>query len=205
MASFSTPSSNAANVYSVRGICQIVGFTCLLGFAIDMLVLTLPPDLGNLQWRVGVMQQLSDRSIVFLFGAALTIFGSLDSRRWLKRLSTLWLVVGVIFFLSSLLIITDCLKLQQQAVNTISTQESQIQTQIQSAQSNPSALNGRVKPEDLTRLSQELSSQATNLKQSAQTSVIKTAAASIGNLIVVGLGLISLGRYGMNLRKSKAL
>lgn len=205
MASFSTPSSNAANVYSARGICQIVGLTCLLGFAIDMLVLTLPPNPGNLQWRVGVMQQLSDRSIVFLFGAALTIFGSLDSRRWLKRLSTLWLAVGVIFFLSSILIVTDCLKLQQQAVNTISTQESQIQTQIQNAQSNPSALNSNVKPEDLTRLSQQLSSQATNLKQSAQTSVIKTAAASIGNLIVVGLGLIGLGRYGMNLRKSKAL
>ncbi|HEY9698662.1 MAG TPA: HpsJ family protein [Trichocoleus sp.] len=205
MASFSTPTSNAANLSTTRGICQIAGLTCLVGFAIDLLVLLLPPELGNAQWRFGVMQQLADRSIVLFFGAALMIFGSLDSRRGLKRLSTLCMATGVAFFLFSLLVITDCLKLREQATNNISAQETQVQTQIRNAQTNPGALSGNVKAEDLQRLSEQLSNQAKTLKESAQTGVVKTGAASIGNLIVVGLGLIGLGRYGMNLRRSKAL
>lgn len=197
--------SDGANLYSARGICQIVGLTCLAGFALDMLILGLPPSLGNPQWRVSFIQQMSDRSIVLLIGAALTIFGNLDSRRWLKRASMFCLVAGIAFLLSCILVIADGLSLRQQAVNTISTQESQIQTRIRDAQSNPKAVGENVSVEDLKRLSQQLTDQANTLKQSAQTSVIKTGAASVSNLVVIGLGLIGLGRYGMSLRKSRAL
>lgn len=199
MASISSPTSNASGSYGAKGICQIVGFVCLAGFIVDMLVLGLPPQVGNVQWRIGVVQQMSDRSIILLIGSALLIFGNLDNRRWLKRFSTFCLAVGVIFFLTSLLVIADGLKFQQQAVNNINTQASQLQTQIQNAQTNPTA-GENITAEDIKRASQLLSTQANTLRQNAKQTVLKTGVASLGNLILVGLGLVSLGRYGMRLR-----
>ncbi|UBF27351.1 HpsJ family protein [Kovacikia minuta CCNUW1] len=201
MASISTNPSNGAGFYSAKVICQIVGLVCLSGFVIDMVVLALPPNPASPEWRSAFMQQLADRSIIMLLGAALTIF-SLDSRRWLKRFSTVSLVVGVIFLLSTLLVIRDSLTLQQQAISNISSQASQIQTRITDAQSKP-ASELKVTPEQLQQASQQLNAQANNLKQTAKTTFLKTGVASVGNLAVVGLGLISLGRYGMRLRKSK--
>jgi len=201
MASISTPTPNGAGSYSAKVICQIVGLACLAGFVIDMVVLALPPNPASLEWRAGFTQQLADRSIIMLLGAALTIF-SLDSRRLLKRFSTLSLVIGVIFLLSTLLVIRDSLTLQQQAISNISNQASQIQTRIQDAQNKPSA-DAKVTPEQLQQASQQLNIQANNLKQTAKTTLLKTGVSSVGNLAVVGLGLVSLGRYGMRLRKSK--
>ncbi|MBE9179506.1 hypothetical protein IQ268_13130 [Oculatella sp. LEGE 06141] len=200
MASISSPAPNAAGFYSAKGFCQIVGFVCLAGFIIDVVVLALPPDIGNLQWRAGLMQQVSDRSIVLLLGTALTLFGCIENRRWLKRLSRVSLIIGVAFVLSSLIVVADSAKLQQQAVSTISNQESQLQTQIQTAQTNPSAVGENVTSQDLQRFSKELTSQANALKSNAKTSALKLATASVGNLVVIGLGMISLGLYGMRLR-----
>lgn len=204
MASISSPQSfNAAGPQSARNICQIVGFVCLAGFAIDMLVLFLPPELRNLEWRAGFMRQLSDRSIVFLLGSALTLFGALNSRRWLKQFSTFCMAAGVVLVLSCLLVITDGIKLNQTALNAISTQENQLRTQIQNAQANPQQLAEGVTPEVLQRFSQQLAEQSATLQQNARTSVFKASIASVGNLLVVGLGLIGLGRYGLILRRNR--
>jgi predicted PurR-regulated permease PerM len=201
MASFSSSMSNPTNnTYGAKGICQIVGLVCLTGFVIDMLVLALPPQLGNVQWRLGLAQQMSDRSIILLLGSALLIFGNFDNRRWLKRFSTGCLAVGLAFFLACIVVIADGVTLQQQAVSNISTQASQLQTQIQGAQSDPSAAGENITREDLARASQLLTTQANTLKQNAKQTVFKTGVSSIGNLIVVGLGLVSLGRYGMRSR-----
>jgi hypothetical protein len=196
--SMSNPTNNSA--YGAKGICQIVGWVCLTGFIIDMLVLALPPQLGNVQWRLGLTQQMSDRSIILLLGAALLIFGNFDNRRWLKRFSTACLAIGLAFFLACIVVIADGVKLQQQAVSNISTQASQLQTQIRDAQSNPSVAGENVTREDLTRAAQLLNTQADTLKQNAKQTVLKTGVSSIGNLVVVGLGLVSLGRYGMRSR-----
>lgn len=203
MASLSSPVSSPADNHGAKGakgICQIVGLVCLSGFVIDMLVLALPPQLGSAEWRVGLIQQLADRSIILLLGSALLIFGNLENRRWLKRFSTGCLAVGLAFCLACLLVIADGIKLQQQAVTNISTQASQLQTQIQNAQSNPGAAGQNVTPQDLTRASQLLTTQANTLKKNAKQTVLKTGVSSVGNLIVVGLGMISLGRYGMRSR-----
>jgi predicted transporter len=201
MASISPSTPGAAGAYSAKAICKIVGFVCLAGFLIDMSVRLLPPNLGSVEWRIGIMQQVADRSIVLLIGTAATLFG-LESRRLLKQLSTLSLLVGVVFLLSSLVVIRDSLSFQQQAISTISNQASQAQTQIQKAQNNPE-LKVNITPERVEQASKAINTQADALKQTAKTTVLKTSVASIGNLVVVGLGLISLGRFGMRLRKSK--
>lgn len=201
----SIPNSNPAPVpnpsYGARGICYIVGLVCIVGFFADMLILGLPPQPGNLQWRLGVLQQFGDRSIILLFGTALILFGNLNKRRVIKRLSRLCTIGGVVFILMCILAISDSISLQKRTITNISTQESQLQTQIREAQKNPDAIENNVSVEELQKASKLLADRAYSLKKNAKTSAIKTGAASISNLVIVGFGLIGLGRYGMSLRK----
>lgn len=197
MAFISASTPNATGSYNPKSLCQIVGYVCLAGFVLDLLILTLPPNLGSTEWRVGLVQQFADRSITLLFGMALVLFGSQANRARLKLFSRASMIVGLVFFLLCLLTIVDGIKLQQQAVTTISTQETQLQTRIRDVQGNPSALGDNVTPEDLKRASELLTEQASTLKQNAKNTVIKAGASSIGNLIIMGIGLLGLGRYGM--------
>ena len=185
----------------MMGICQIVGAVCLFGFALNMLVLFLPPQLGDATWRLGFLQQFGDRSLVMLLGAGLTLAGSLNNRGWLRQLSLFFLFLGGIYLITCLLVVKDTLSLRQQALNNIGAQETQVQNRIRDAQSNPSSLGENITAEDLQQASQTLSSQATTAKQNAQTTVLKTGITSIINLVAIGLGLVGLGRYGLSSRQ----
>lgn len=193
MASIST--QNFAGSYNAKPLSQIVGFACIAGFLVDLFVLTFPPAFGSTEWRVGFIQQFADRSVILLFGLALLMFGLLENRPWRKRLATLCLILGVTFFLSSILVIRDGIALQQQALTSINSRAAEIQTKIQDSQSNPD-ITAKVTPDQLKQASQQIANQAAALKQNTQTGVLKTSIASVGNLIVVGLSLIGLGRYG---------
>jgi cell division protein ZapA (FtsZ GTPase activity inhibitor) len=198
MATFSSSSnaSNYAGSYNPKGLCQIVGLACLAGFIVDLFAITFPPNIGNLQWRVGFMQQVSDRSIILLFGFALILFGVLDFRRLRKQLAMACLILGALFCLSSILVIRDGMTLQQETLKTIANRASQLQTQIDQAQTNPSAAPN-IKPEQLTQLSGALNNQVNALKENARTTSLKTGVSSVGNLIITGLALIGLGQYGV--------
>lgn len=193
MTSISSP--NFAGSYNPKGLCQIVGLACLAGFLVDTFVISFPPNLGELQWRVAFMQQISDRSIILLFGLALIMYGMVDFRRWRRRLALFCLIAGVIFNLSCILVIRDGIELQQQALTNISNQATQAQAQIQKAQSNPGAVPN-VTPEQLKQLSQVVGNQVTALKENAKATTLKTGVSSVGNLVIVGLALIGLGQYG---------
>lgn len=181
--------------YNPQSLCCIVGFACLAGFLVDLAVLSFPPSLGNIEWRIGFLQQVSDRSVILLFGLALLLYGTLDIRSWRKPLSLLCMVLGVAFSLSSILVIADGINFQKQAVTTITSQAAQIESQIQKAQTD-STVAPNVTPEQLEQAAQQLKNQANTLKSNAKTSVIKTGVSSVGNLLVVGLALVGLGRYG---------
>lgn len=184
-----------AQAYNPQSLCCIVGFACLAGFLVDLAVLSFPPSLGNIEWRIGFLQQVSDRSVILLFGLALLLYGTLDLRSWRKPLSLLCMVLGVAFSLSSILVIADGINFQKQAVTTITSQAAQIESQIQKAQTD-STVAPNVTPEQLEQAAQQLKNQANTLKSNAKTSVIKTGVSSVGNLLVVGLALVGLGRYG---------
>jgi len=181
--------------YNPQALCCIVGFACLAGFLVDLAVLSFPPSLGNIEWRIGFLQQVSDRSVILLFGLALLLYGTLDFRTWRRPLSLLCTVLGVAFSLSSILVIADGIAFQRQTVTAITTQAAQIESQIQNAQAD-STVAPNITPEQLAQAAQQLKNQAKTLKSNAQTSVIKTGVASVGNFLVVGLALVGLGRYG---------
>lgn len=201
MASLSTASQKLSTAPTGKGIAQIVGLVCLVGFAIDMLIAALPPQLGTLEWRVGFLQQFSDRSLIFILGAALTIFGSIGARRRLRQFSTFCLAIGVVYLLCCFLAISDTVSLQQRTVSAIDAQASQVQTQLRNAQGNPTSLGANVTLENIKRAADQLNGQASTAKQNAKRTVIKTGASSVGNLAVVGLGLLGLGRIGLQLSR----
>ena len=201
MATTSYSDSNLSNPYIPKSLCQIVGFACLAGFIVDLLVLAVPPNPMSVEWRVSVFQQMSDRSVILLFGIALTLYGSLDNLRVKQPISLASLLLGVFFSLCCVLVIHDGITLQQDAINTINKQATQVQTQIQQAQTNPPP-NLKATPEQLQQASKQVKTQADTLTQTTRITAIKTTFVSVGNLLAVGVGLISLGRYGSRVRRS---
>ena len=200
MATTSYSDSNLSNPYVPKSLCQIVGFACLAGFVVDLLVLAVPPSPMSVEWRVSVFQQMSDRSVILLFGIALTLYGSLDNPRVKQPISLASLLLGVFFSLCCILVIHDGITLQQDAINTINKQAAQVQTQIQQAQTNPPP-NLKATPEQLQQASKQVKTQADTLTQTTRITAIKTTFVSVGNLLAVGVGLISLGRYGSRVRR----
>lgn len=197
LSKLSQPSQAVSASYSVKGICSIIGLACLAGFLVDMAVLSYPVNPGALEWRVGLIQQVSDRSIILLFAAGLLMASFLETRAWRKRLSMLCMATGMAFLLSCLLVMRDSSILQKQALNRINAQAEQAETQLAQIDGN-SELSAQVTPEQLEQLRQRISVQKDALEGNAKTGIVKTAVSSIGNLAVVGIALILLGRFGTN-------
>ncbi len=190
-------SPSKAVAYNAKPIFLLVGLACLAGFFVDLFVLSYPANPGTLEWRSGFVQQLADRSIILLFAAGLLLAGLLDIRVWRKRLSLLCMAVGVAFLLSCVLVMRDSSILQKQALNRITAQAEQAETQLAQIDAN-SELSAQVTPEQLQQLRQRISLQKTTLEGNTRTGVLKRGVSSIGNLAIVGLALIGLGRFGTN-------
>lgn len=168
-----------------------------MGFAINMAVIAFPPDLFNVQWRIGLLQQAGDRSIVLLFSAALLMYGFLANTIIRRPLALLSLVVGAMFAISGMVMVHDSLTIRDIAVNRIANQENQLRTQIQSARDNPQELAAEVTPELLEQATQQLGQQANTAKDAARTNALKLGAGSFSNLIITGIALIAIGRFGL--------
>lgn len=199
----SAPGTVVDSNHSAKNAACIIGLVCIVGFFFDILVLALPPQ-GSIEWRIGLVQELANRSIILLFGLGLFIFGSIGkSKSRLRTVSKISMGVGVLFFLLCLLSVVDSVRLNKQSAAAISTQESQIQTQLEEARSNPSTLPENVDIEALEQVSQQLTQQANALRSTAKRTVFKTGISNIGNLLIVGTGLLGLGRSGMRLSRSR--
>lgn len=183
-----------------QSLCIIVGLACLAGFIVDTVIIALPPDPLNLQWRISLLQQIGDRSIILLFGMALTIYGVLSNRGLRKQLALVCLALGVMFSLAGVVTIHDSLKLQDITLVNISNQEEQVRDQIQSARENPEEASPEITPEILQQATEQLSQRAESAKRDAKTGIIKVGAGSISNLIITGFALIALGRFGSHIK-----
>ena len=190
----STPTQSAVG-FGGQAIARIVGFTCLFGFLADMIALALPIGAGA-AWRASLLQQMGDRSIVLLIGLALLIYGFWENSGLRKPLSYAALGVGVVFLLSSILVIRDGLALQSQAIETIGQRVGELQFQVEQSRSNPEII-ANATPEDFAQALQAIDAQAAALTQNAKTSLTKASMVSVSNLVVIGIGLLSLGRVGI--------
>lgn len=197
----SVPTQSAVNPQVAKSLCRVVGFACVVGFLFDILMLSFPISWGS-AWRVGILQQMGDRSIVLLFGIALILYGYWEVRSWRKSVAYLCLGTGVLFLLCSILVIRDTLSLQNQAITSISDQALQLQTQIEEGRSNLE-VTASVTPEQLDEALQQIATQADALKQNAKAGITKTGVVSTGNLLIVGVSLLGLGRMGIPRSRKK--
>ena len=187
----------SADIAMGRSICLIVGLACIVGFIADMLIATATPSPFEIGWRISFLQQAGERSIVFLFGAALLLYSQIANRRIAKPLSLICLGVGVALILSCIVVIRDSLLLQDVSVKRIANQAEQIQTQIEERQ-NSSDLPEGITLEQLRQASTQVTTEAERLKSNARTGITRTGLASMSNLIIVGLALVGLGRFGLS-------
>ena len=193
-------SSNHYGTQSLAGknICLVVGVTCLLGFLVDTLVLSTPPDPFSLQWRVNLLQQMGDGSIILLFAAALLMYACFDQRRLKRPLGFVCLVLGVAFMLSCVLVIRDSLILQSETLQNISNRQQYVQSQIEGVRNGDTeSFAATLTTEQLQQASQQLANETLTLKQNARQGITKAGVASMGNLIAVGIGMLGLGRLGI--------
>ncbi|BAU14819.1 hypothetical protein LEP3755_53720 [Leptolyngbya sp. NIES-3755] len=200
MASISTrnPGATSTQPPGASRLFQIVGVACLISFLLDAIILALPPMLGSAQWRVSFLTQLGNRGVVLLIGFAMLLY-AIQGRRLIKQLCTSCFVLGTILIVASGLVIQDGLTLQRQAKDQISSQASQVESRIQSVQTNPQA-TAKISPEQAQQATQQLTAQAEAAKRNAQSSIFKNTSLSISNLIVSGLALLMLGRCAPYLR-----
>lgn len=186
---------------NTTGLFRIVGIACIVGFLFDMTILSMPFVPQSIEWRLTFLQQMGERSIVLLFGVALVMLSNLNSRIWAKRISFLSLMAGVIFLLSCMLSLRDTVRLQQVTINRIDNQATELQTRInQEAETNPE-LQGQVTPEQINQAFQQIGTQAEAAKQNVRTGSVRNGMSTTSNLVVIGVALIGLGRFGMRTRR----
>ncbi|MGG6238253.1 HpsJ-like protein, cyanoexosortase C-associated [Nodosilinea sp. AN01ver1] len=175
-----------------QGIARIVGMTCIVGFVVDMTALVFPLGAGT-AWRVGLLLQMGDRSIVLLIGIALLIYSAWESQGLRKLLAYLSLGLGAFFLLMGMLVVRDSFALYSQTIANIGNQVSQLETQVEASRSNPE-ITANATEDDFTNAVRAIETQAETLRQNAKTSITRSGVASTSNFAVVGISLLSLGR-----------
>ena len=176
-------------------ICLVAGLTCLAGFLVDTMTLSSPISPLVIEWRISFLQLMGDRSVVLFFAVALLLYSTYNTHRTRRLLAFTSLVIGVAFLMACVLVIRDSLIVRDETVQNISIQAQQVQTRIEATQDNET-FSSRVTPEQIEQASQRLSIQADTLKENARKGIIQSGIASVGNLMVVGIGLIGLSRLG---------
>lgn len=197
------PNRSDSAYYGAKNIARIFGLVCIIGFIFDIVILGLPPQ-NNAEWRLGFIQEFANRSIILLLGVSLFTFSSVGTHKQLLRLtSRITMIVGIMFFLLCLGSVVDSIRLNQQTLGAISTQESELRSQIDAATNSPEGLPENIDLADLKQVSQQLTQQANALRSDAKRTVFKTGISNIGNLAIVGVGLLGVGRTGMGLSRSR--
>lgn len=162
----------------------------------NLLATAVPPDLMALEWRIGFMQQVSGRGILFFLGLAMSVYGSLERSALARSLALICLVIGILFALSGVIVIRDGLVLQNQAVRNIESEATEIRSQLLTAQDSPN-LPAEVTPERIEEALVQVEAQAQALLENARGQTTKSMMSMLSTQVVVGVGLLALGRFGL--------
>jgi hypothetical protein len=149
-----------------------------------------------LEWRLGFMQQVSGRSILLFLGIAMVVYGSLGQRALSRYLALVCLIVGILYLLSGVIVIRDGLVIQGQAIDTIDSEVTEIRSRLQTAQTTPN-LPAEIAPQRIEEALVQLETQAVALTQNARSSTTRAMISVLSTQVVVGLGFLGLGRFGV--------
>ncbi|MBE9155748.1 hypothetical protein IQ265_02720 [Nodosilinea sp. LEGE 06152] len=181
---------------SASTIFLVIGLACVAGFVANLLASAVPLDPMALEWRIGFTQQVSGRGILFFLGLAMLVHSSLERPALARLLALVCLVVGILFTLSGVIVIRDGLVLQNQAVRNIESEATEIRSQLLTAQDNPN-LPAEVTPERIEEALVQVETQAQALLENARGQTTKSMMSMLSTQVVVGVGLMALGRFGL--------
>lgn len=181
--------------HDLNSLCLILGLVSLALFVLNVSAIGLPPEIFSVQWRTTFLDKVSNRSIGLLFGMGFTMYGVLRSRRLLRRLSSISLVLSIAFGMSCILTIHDGVVLKEQAIKDINFKAFQLIEQLETGKgSNPGE---ELSESELQEAIQEISRNQKELLENAQADVTKASVVSAGNLFLIGLGMFSFSRFGL--------
>jgi predicted PurR-regulated permease PerM len=105
--------------------------------------------------------------------------------------------------LTCVLVVSDGFKVQSQAAANIDQRVEQLQTRIEQSRNNPE-ISAKAKPEDFDNALKSIESQAYTAAENARNSVTKSSIVIASNFLIVGVGLLSLGRFGIGSSLNKS-
>ena len=126
---------------------QLVGVVMIVSFMLDAVTLLYPPNLVNVQWRLGYTSQIVDRGVIPLVGIAFVLAGiwvnsSSESSGSLQNLLKTGSVVvasvlGVMFLLIAPLHAVDTIRNRDQVLSNIEQQASRAENRLENQLNNP--------------------------------------------------------------------
>jgi hypothetical protein len=92
--------------------------------------------------------------------------------------------------------VSDGLKVQSQATTRINQRVEQLQTRVEQSRNNPQ-ISSKASPQDFDNALKSIEAQAYAATENTKTGLTKTIIVVAINFLVMGLGLLSLGRFGI--------
>lgn len=176
-------------------LALLTSLICMAGFALDMLALSLGPNLSSSEWRMGFMQQLGTRCIVLLFGTSLLCYSLQTRPLSLRRIAWVCCGLGLCLSLSSLFYLQDSLRFQSLAIENLTTQRQSLEQQIQQfTPQTPTPSELAVDPARRDQAIELLRQRTQTLSLRARVRIQKTIARTFCSLLLVGVGLVTLGQ-----------
>lgn len=201
------PQINAVSAYQSRTVytfALITSLICIVGFSLDMVALSLRPTLSSIEWRMGYMQQLGERGIIFLFGVTLLCCCLQPIPVARKQLSWFCCGLGLCISLSGFFYLQDSFRFKSLAIENLNTQRQTLEQQIQqltpppTAPVAPAVISAR--KEEALKLLQE---RTQTLESRANIRIQKTMTRTFCSLILVGTGLFTLGQVTLRSKRCR--
>ena len=180
---------------TVYTLASLTGIICIIGFSLDILAVSLGATFSSIEWRMGFVQQLGERCIIFLFGASLLFYTLQASTiRQKHGIAKIYCTLGLCICLSCFFYWQDGLRFRALATGNLNTQSQGLERQIQEfpSRSMDQSLSA-VRQEQKEYAIKILQENTGKLAQRATTGLYKTVIRTSVSLLVVGFGLVVMG------------
>lgn len=174
----------------------IVGLACLIIFFLDVMASALPLALSSVEWRLALLEEITNRAILLIIGSALLLYSAYGNRSFMKKLAVASLLSGIFFHLLCLFTILDTLEVKNQATEAVDNRATQLKIQLEDEQ-NSSVGESALSSKEIEQALFQISNQSESLKRDLNVDIVKVGVLHILKLVVMGLALIFMGRLGL--------
>lgn len=183
---------NSRIVYT---LALLTGIICIIGFSLDIFAISLGANFSSIEWRMGFVQQLGERCIIFLFGASLLCYTlQVSTIRQKHRIAQIYCILGLCICLGCFFYWQDSFRFRNLATGNLDTQSQSLEKQIQELSPQSMAHSSLAARQEHKEYAIEILQKNTEkLAQRATTGLYKTVIRTSVSLLIVGFGLVVMG------------